>query len=200
MDDLAQGESRVTIFTNSKAEIIDVVAFIHLGNFIASCGYKGHQDELLAHLMPRILGLDVKISDISERNIVQVEFSKQTRAAIHEKTTVAELWSNMRLHISPKDIGGQSPVSKEAFDQWRIDNTIPWYNHEIHTKTRPYSCGLGEFVHKAKGCYIGQEILVRMDSRQTYGKQLAKVCTNDAKPDEITTKGDDFSLVISKNQ
>ena len=59
----------------------------------------------------------------------------------------------------------------------------------------PFNCGLAQYVHEAKGCYIGQELLTRMRSRGKMGKQLMTV-EKDA--DDATTIGSEFSLAIRR--
>jgi folate-binding protein YgfZ len=72
---------------------------------------------------------------------------------------------------------------------------IPFQQSEITREFHPFNCGLSEFVHEAKGCYIGQEILTRMRSRGKMGKQLMKV---DKNAEDATTIGTEFSLAIRR--
>ena len=59
----------------------------------------------------------------------------------------------------------------------------------------PFNCGLAQYVHEAKGCYIGLELLTRMRSRGKMGKQMMKV-EKDA--EDATTTGSEFSLAIRR--
>ena len=87
-------------------------------------------------------------------------------------------------------------MSDDVFDQWRIDNLIPWLGHEITNKKNPYQCGLGNYVHENKGCYTGQEILTRMRSRNKGIYELKQVKNNEVEDKYITTKGVNLSLAL----
>jgi hypothetical protein len=63
---------------------------------------------------------------------------------------------------------GVSAVGAEAWELYRICAGIPRADAEITPAFTPYDAGLIEFVSFTKGCYIGQEVVARID---TYGKQ-----------------------------
>jgi folate-binding Fe-S cluster repair protein YgfZ len=60
----------------------------------------------------------------------------------------------------------------------------------------PFNCGLDHLVHESKGCYVGQEILTRMRSRNNTGKSLILI---EGQPDDATTTGKTHSLAIRRN-
>ena len=86
-------------------------------------------------------------------------------------------------------------MSQIEFDEYRVSNMIPMQGSEITPKYHPLSCGLGDLVHEAKGCYIGQEILTRMKSRGKMGKQLIQVQID---AEDATSVGNEFSLAIRR--
>ena len=68
--------------------------------------------------------------------------------------------------------------------------------YEISDKYHPLSVGLSHLVHPKKGCYIGQEVLVRMVSRGRQGKKLVTVENGSVAEKSVTTPGKRQSLAI----
>jgi len=58
-------------------------------------------------------------------------------------------------------------VGSEAFNIFRIENGIPLYPSEINDEFNPHENDLLNEVSFTKGCYIGQEVIARLD---TYDK------------------------------
>lgn len=63
---------------------------------------------------------------------------------------------------------GIPPLGTRAFELYRLTSGMPAAGAEIAPAYNPYDAGLVEFVSFTKGCYIGQEVVARID---TYGKQ-----------------------------
>ncbi|MFN2138313.1 MAG: YgfZ/GcvT domain-containing protein [Candidatus Promineifilaceae bacterium] len=76
-----------------------------------------------------------------------------------------------------------------AFDLLRIEAGQPRFGHEITGEYIPLEAGLWNDVSFNKGCYTGQEIIARMESRGKIAKQLVRltVDTTMAEGQEIQT-------------
>lgn len=61
---------------------------------------------------------------------------------------------------------------ESAFDYLRIESGLPRYGQEITEEYIPLEAGLWDDVSFSKGCYTGQEIIARMESRGRLAKQL----------------------------
>jgi folate-binding protein YgfZ len=58
-------------------------------------------------------------------------------------------------------------VSREGYETFRIAQGIPHHGRELTEAYNPYDVGLKFAISYTKGCYIGQEVIARLD---TYGK------------------------------
>jgi folate-binding protein YgfZ len=58
-------------------------------------------------------------------------------------------------------------IGGKAYDGYRIISGMPASPGEINDAHNPLECGLRSSVSFTKGCYIGQEVIARLD---TYGK------------------------------
>jgi aminomethyltransferase len=66
----------------------------------------------------------------------------------------------------------------DAFEYLRIESGVPLLGHELTLDYIPLEAGLRPDISFNKGCYIGQEIIARMDSRGKLAKKLVKLIPN----------------------
>ena len=69
-------------------------------------------------------------------------------------------------------------ADEAAFDFLRIEAGQPRFGHEITGDYIPLEAGLWDDVSFNKGCYTGQEIIARMESRGQLAKQLVRLTSN----------------------
>ena len=158
----AEGDSS-TVFTTTAAKIIDLVDVIDMGDFIAIVGHQPYKDNLIQHISKRVLNQDISIADISANNSV---YLSTENIVVDDKITKRNTWRGWLL-VAPNSESLEADMTEEDFSEYRVANMIPHQGHEITPNVHPLACGLGDLVHEAKGCYIGQEILARMRSRTT---------------------------------
>ncbi len=70
---------------------------------------------------------------------------------------------------------GLAVVDEAAFDYLRIEAGLPRYGRELTGDYIPLEAGLWDDVSFNKGCYTGQEIIARMESRGKLAKKLVKL-------------------------
>jgi len=68
---------------------------------------------------------------------------------------------------------GVVPLSEEAYQVLRVEAGQPEFGHELGDEYIPLEANLWNDVSFNKGCYTGQEIIARMESRQKLAKRLA---------------------------
>jgi len=66
-------------------------------------------------------------------------------------------------------------VGEEAFNIYRIEQGIPVAPNEINDEYNPLEAGLNDLIDFKKGCYIGQEVIARLDSYQKVQKKLVGI-------------------------
>jgi len=70
---------------------------------------------------------------------------------------------------------GITPVGEEAFEAARLNYSVPEYGREISEAYNPLEAGLIGSIDFAKGCYIGQEVIARLDTYQKIQKHLVRL-------------------------
>jgi len=74
-----------------------------------------------------------------------------------------------------KGVFNFSLVGEEAYDIYRIEQGIPIAPNEINDDYNPLEAGLNDLIDFKKGCYIGQEVIARLDSYSKVQKKLVGV-------------------------
>ncbi len=74
------------------------------------------------------------------------------------------IWED--LVYSLRKLGG-TPAGLQTFEVLRIENGTPVFPNELNEDVNPLEVNLLDAVHNNKGCYIGQEVIARL---QTYDK------------------------------
>ena len=95
-------------------------------------------------------------------------------------------------------------MKESEFNSFRIKNMIPICGREVNNLYNPLEIGISHMIDFDKGCYIGQEVIARLDS---YDKVQRKLMILDKKKDiniisskgcDITTSDDDYCLAVVK--
>jgi folate-binding protein YgfZ len=60
---------------------------------------------------------------------------------------------------------GVNPLGSEAYEMLRVEYGIPAHGRELTEEFNPLEARLDAAVHWKKGCYTGQEVIARLDSR-----------------------------------
>ena len=95
-------------------------------------------------------------------------------------------------------------MKESEFNSFRIKNMIPICGREVNNLYNPLEIGISHMIDFDKGCYIGQEVIARLD---TYDKVQRKLMILDKKKDiniisskgcHITSSDDDYCLAVVK--
>jgi folate-binding protein YgfZ len=70
---------------------------------------------------------------------------------------------------------GAAPVGMEAYQALRIGEVAPEYGGEMGEAYNPLETGLWGSISFTKGCYIGQEVIARLDTYQKVQKHLVSL-------------------------
>ncbi len=77
---------------------------------------------------------------------------------------------------------GAMPVSNETFETLRIEAGVPLYGIDMDENNVVTETNLDDAVSFTKGCYLGQEIIVRIKHRGHVAKKLSGVVLDDSTP------------------
>jgi tRNA-modifying protein YgfZ len=90
-----------------------------------------------------------------------------------EQESGKKLISNMVENKGPFDF---NLVGEEAYTVYKIENGIPSDPHELNDLYNPHEARIINLVDFKKGCYIGQEVIARLDTYDKVQKHLVGLC------------------------
>jgi folate-binding protein YgfZ len=70
---------------------------------------------------------------------------------------------------------GATAAGRLAYDAYRVARGIPEYGRELDERVNPHEANLLPFVSFTKGCYIGQEVVARLDTYDKVQRRLVRV-------------------------
>lgn len=86
-----------------------------------------------------------------------------------------------------------------ATESLRLENRIPQWGFELSESVNPLEVGLKNVISFKKGCYVGQEVIARLDSYEKVQRHLIllKLERDIGLPAVLSVSGDDVGLVTS---
>ena len=99
---------------------------------------------------------------------------------------LSPLWQELARRVSAS---GGAPAGMEALNSIRLESGAAWFGQDYDDKVIPHEAGL-ELSHISyeKGCYTGQEIVVRVQSRGHANRRLTGLQFLDGKAPAVGTK------------
>ncbi len=81
---------------------------------------------------------------------------------------------------------GAVPMGQDALEVLKVERGEPWYGTEMGDAYNPLETGLWGSISFTKGCYIGQEVIARLDTYQKIQRHLVSL---DISPDAAVEQG-----------
>ena len=213
-----------TVFCNEKGRVIEAVEVVSTGSDVTCpdlfmiCSTAGSQT-LLRWIEKFTITEEIQLNDVSdlfsmiciigphaiqsmngtdikERNIWQGRFGTLPCTRI---LSTKETHAGIAGKLQEKGI----PVieSGRIYEFLRVLHSVPLYGHEIVDSYNPYEAGLIEAVSFTKGCYIGQEVIARLDTYKKVQRQLRMLWSDTSDTPEVGTPvvvaGEQAGLVTS---
>jgi folate-binding protein YgfZ len=93
-------------------------------------------------------------------------------------------------------------IGEDAYNSYRIEQGIPVAPNELNDNYNPHEAGLIDFVDLNKGCFIGQEVIGRLDAydkvqRQISGITFSEAVTDDERLTLVDENGNEAGIVTS---
>jgi len=195
------GEFRKTVLTTDKGRIIDLINVINIPDRNLILTSYPYTEKVKAYLDKYIIMDDVQLKTTSGKYsliIVSGEqlksFAKTTFDIDAEKNKIYKLNDTDILFIDDfrietlniicpeekadqyKELLKQSEMMNCAeYEYARIESGVPEAEGELNENVNPVECGLQKYISYNKGCYIGQEVIARLDSQGKIPKQMVSL-------------------------
>ena len=88
------------------------------------------------------------------------------------KESSGTLWAKLKEEMQTLGF----PVMRDkAYEVFRIFHGIPLGESEINDAFNPYEVGLSPWISATKGCYVGQEVIARLDTYDKVQRQPVRI-------------------------
>src|SRR3989338_1852250 len=221
---VVSGISVATILTNEKGRIVDVVYVCsqsEKGRLILA-GQRKSANDVQRWVERFIIMEDAKIS-IASGDWLQVRCWSQSPGSeswkypdIRIPKSVAVVneshWMNESVRLlMPKDmlgsfeeliasVGGKA-VEELAYERSRILAGIPSVGRDISEETHPMEARLVDMISFTKGCYVGQEVVARLDTYRKVQRVLVRTSGKGRAPStpaaSVVGDGSDAGILTS---
>ncbi|MEW5843986.1 MAG: hypothetical protein AB1775_12060 [Bacteroidota bacterium] len=131
-----------------------------------------------------MLGNEVDLNDVTKIHTLSVDGFQflfclnvePNNAKVFKIIIEKEKVSNFIDYLfSIKSVFDLTLIGEDAYDAFRIQNGIPALPQEINDSANPYEVDLIGEVNFKKGCYIGQEVIARLDTYDKIQRKMMRV-------------------------
>ncbi len=217
---LRAGAPVATLLMNEKGRVVDLalVQYESAESLLVN-GVGDHDGRLQRWLERYIIMEDARVLEAPERHTMAVAYTPHLQDAWQMPATLAarafpvtmgrNTWaladSVQGRHGDIKDalieLGGY-PVDAAQFDTDRILAGLPWVGPEIGEHRNPLEARLRGLINFTKGCYIGQEVIARLDSYRKVAMVLTRfqgtIASGESTPVALrTSSGQEAGIITS---
>jgi folate-binding protein YgfZ len=163
---MTSGSIHHTLFISDKGRIIDTVWVIHHGADMLLLVSEGTAGSTIEWLNRYIIMEEIVLTNVTDRSVVSIH-SDPTKGPYRTD------YFGYPVSFSIDERSTRRPSRSDDFERWRIMQGIPMIGHEINQEYNPLELNLWNWISFTKGCYIGQEVIARLD---TYNKVQRTLC------------------------
>lgn len=178
LDDLPPGAARVTLFCDFRGRLLHRAAVARGAQGEVWLLREDAPSAPLAAFMDRhVFREDVRIIDRSpEFTLVARPHHSEQPAGVQDleggvRTVAAG--DGVVLLVVPRSTN--FAIDAAAEDRSRVSIGRPRHGHEIVEQFNPFEVGLGAAVHLDKGCFTGQEALMRLVTYDSVRRRIVRV-------------------------
>ena len=117
---------------------------------------------IYAHVQYRLDGHDVHLIRRSQADELGYQL-------LTSQAALPAVWQTLWSH---RETCGAQAVGLAALEVLRIEAGIPIYGIDMTDETIPIEANLSDAISYTKGCYIGQEVIARIDARGHVNRKL----------------------------
>ena len=190
---LGLGEHVQSVLTNEKGRVIDVVTVLKTGTeSLLLAGMSDDELTLVKWIEKFIVMENVQLASLSKNktqillfNIMDMNTSPNLSIKNAHILKLKPLnWKRSLLIVDTQvqeetlailDANGFVKSTVEDYDLYRLEEGIPGFPNEISTQFNPIEIGLQSLVSFSKGCYVGQEVIARLDTYDKVRRSLRRM-------------------------
>ena len=200
------GEVAVTVLTSDRGRIVDLVCVIHCGDHQVMLTSPGQQQNVMNFLDKYTIMEDLEVEDITEKTsllrltgpdaagilarvsgdgilVVEPPTDPDDPERTPTRYLLADDPEDAARITAALEAAGAVSISAQTAETLRIAQARPAHGSEMSDTYNPLEAGLIGAIDFHKGCYIGQEVIARLDTYHKVQKYLVSL-SFDADPSQ----------------
>jgi folate-binding protein YgfZ len=214
-----------TVLTSDKGRIIDLITILNFNDYSILITTENYEDRIKTHLDKYIIMDDVVIEKSGEGQSLVLLWGDDIINKVNAAENVNLSNDNFFMlsekeYLFADDFGFEkviyltdgivvtdlktkyqdaNEITNADYEKLRISLGIAEGENEFNDLINPKECGLEKYISYTKGCYIGQEVIARLDAQGKIPKQMVRVKTVQTinKGDKIFSDGKDVGFISS---
>jgi tRNA-modifying protein YgfZ len=181
---------RRTVFSNDKGRIVDFISVLKFDGLFILAGSSGKEEKLKDFMNKFIVSEDIDIEIVNSIKYTLIpEFDNDYEFMSgcnyvegnyfyiddYRFRKIVILGLNDNSDFIKLLLEQPEWVDNASFKDIAIEKGYLYDSKELNEEINPLECGLKEFVSFNKGCYIGQEVIGRMDTQGKVPKMMVKI-------------------------
>ena len=192
---------------NEKGRIVEVVSILDRGDEGVLVVGQGADPRIMQRWIEKYIIMEnITVNMLSDQfiNIIVYDSMENVEDAIHFVMPhgfriFEEILASVRLtHLIASKASGHAvakglleagfvQTEKRDFEEYRVLHGIPGFPSELSESCNPLEAGLLPLVSFTKGCYIGQEVVAKLDTYKKAQLRLVQLKMEDL-PEELPMK------------
>jgi folate-binding protein YgfZ len=158
----------------------------HLKDLTGETAMFSVQGRSASEIISRVCGEEA--ASVERQKIVNTQLGEATVNVIRATHTAEDGFdlfieaNNSSTLRQALTAAGAAPISDATFETLRIEAGLPLYGIDMDENNVVTETNLDDAVSFTKGCYLGQEIIVRIKHRGHVAKKLSGVVLKDSTP------------------
>lgn len=167
-----EGKIQKTLLITDRGRVFDAVWIIHRNDHFLILASKGMAAEIISWLNKYIIMEDIRLSEVTSEYEIDLHFNGSGNYYHSD-------YFGFPVSFEVKQQSAILSIDVDGIDElWRIENGIPKSKNELIQDFNPLELNLWNWISFTKGCYIGQEIIARLDTYNKIQRTLCKFSTS----------------------
>jgi folate-binding protein YgfZ len=182
------GDSLQTVLATEKGKVVDSIIAVHRDDHLLLIVSRGAQSTVKQWMEKFIIAEDISVVDQTGKyllfavfhlgDVVENPIENNAGYVFHSKyydhDAVFYIFDAMSVLPDSVRLLTENQVGNDAFEVYNIRQGIPQCQHEIMRECNPLELNLWNQISFTKGCYIGQEVIARLDTYKKIQRTLCK--------------------------
>ena len=205
LTNLRPGTGAGTVLTTNKGRVIDFLRVLHRGGDILVLTSPGTQRRVAEWIDFYTFAEDVLVEDVSDETMQFLAAgegaagrgargvpSRRRPGRLPKPRERRRNDRRSRRHGRAGHVGGRHParggapdfglptLSENERDALRIELGVPEYPNDLNDRRNPLEANLKPYISFNKGCYIGQEVVARLNTYDRVQRFLCRLDLDEA--------------------